>query len=246
MRESHLLCSASLSNSIAKFSQDFIRDRYGRPSLGAFSDSLNQLRVLLLPVMIKQLESVPVARVEGTSPTYDFVLDNIKFSGYDILPEHVRLFLDTKMDINLKEGPKNDITKAILTFEITNIQTHLRNIYFAYRRKSFPKIEDEGLADVDVKGGTSIRLQWIVKSKGDQPLVLRVNNAKCDVSGLKIYIKEAKHSFLDKMFSGILAGYAGRKIEEEVENQLRNFGWTFADSLNSSLRNISFSLPSSV
>jgi len=200
----------------------------------------------MLPVIMKQLESVPVARVEGTGPKYDFVLDNIKFSGYDILPEHVRLFLDTKIDINLKEGPKNDTTKAVLTFEIKNVKTHLKDLYFAYRRKTFPKIEDEGVADVDITGGTDLKLQWIIKAKGEQPLVLRVNRADCDISGLKIHIKEAKHSFLDKMASPMMSGYVCKKIEEELQCQLRDFGWTVADSFNSSMRDIKYSLPTSV
>jgi len=236
------------TDSLAKFSQDVIRDRFGRPSLSAFQESLSQLRILLLPVFMKQLENIPVARVEGTGPKYDFILDNIKMSGYDILPEHVRLFFDTKVDVNLKEGPKNDVTKALLTLEVNNIKTHLRDIYFAYRRKTFPKVEDEGIADLDVTGsGTSIKLQWLVKSKGDQPLVMRVNKADCDVSGLKIRIKDAKHAWLDKMASGIFAGYVRRQLEDELENQLKEFGWTVADSMNDAMRKMSsFQLPSTM
>jgi len=239
--------TVQFTDSLNKFAQDAIRDRYGRPSLSAFQESLNQLRVLLLPVFMKQLENIPVARVEGTGPKYDFILDNIKMSGYDILPEHVRLFFDTKMDVNLKEGPKNDITKAVLTLEINQIKTHLKDIYFAYRRKTFPKVEDEGMVDLDVTGsGTSIKLQWKVKSKGDQPLVMRVQKAKCDISGLKIHIKDAKHSWLDKLASGIFAGKVRNNLENEIENQLKGFGWTVADSMNDAMRKLSTELPISM
>jgi len=239
--------TVQFTNSLNKFAQDMIKDRFGRPSLSAFQESLNQLRELLLPVFMKQLENIPVARIEGTGPKYDFILDNIKMSGYDILPEHVRLFFDTKVDINLREGPKNDITKAVLTLEIANIKTHLKDIYFAYRRKVFPKIEDEGLADIDVTGsGTSIKLQWQVKSRGDQPLVMRVKQVDCDISGLKIHIKDAKHEWLDKLASGLFATKVRSNLENEFECQLKQFGWTVADTMNDSIRKLSFSLPISM
>lgn len=233
--------TVQFTDKLTQFTQDMFKDRYGRASLSAFQESLNQLRILMLPVFMKQLENIPVARVEGTGPKYDFILDNIKMSGYDILPEHVRLYFDTKIDVNLKEGPKNDITKAVLTLEVNQIKTHLKDIYFAYRRKTFPKIEDEGLADLNVTGaGTSIKLQWKVKSKGDQPLVMRVEKADCNISGLNIHIKDAKHSWLDKLASGLFEGRVKRNIEDEIEDQLKQFGWTVADSMNDAMRKLSY------
>jgi len=227
--------SKQLSDTFSKFISDLALDKKGNFSLGALQDSLITFKSLLVPVIMKQMENIPVARIEGSSKKYDYILDNLKFSAYDVLPEHIKFYMDTKVDLNLKEG-ETDTAKAHLILDITNIKTHIKNLAFAYRRKAIPKVEDEGVADIDLAGdGTSIRLQWKIQGGDKVPIKFVMQDCQCHIDELKITIKEAKHSFLDKIATKLFTGTAKRSLEDEVESNLRFIGLKISDQFNDSV-----------
>lgn len=224
--------SQVLADSVRKFVQDMSLDASGKPSIGAIQDSLQQLKNLMLPVMIKQMENIPVARIEGSTKKYDYVLDNIVFSAYDILPDYIKFNFETSLNVDMKEF-STDKAKAYLRLNMSSIKSHINNLRFAYRKKTFPKIEDEGIADVALTGdGITINLEWEIRSYGEEPMKFFVRDVSCDIDNLKVNIKEAQHSILDKMAVKLFSGAAKTKIEDEIETNLRYFGRAVSDQLN--------------
>lgn len=224
--------SQALADSVRKFVQDMSLDASGKPSIGAIQDSLQQLKNLLLPVMIKQMENIPVARIEGSTKKYDYVLDNIVFSAYDILPDYIKFNFETSLNVDMKEF-STDKAKAYLRLNMSSIKSHINNLRFAYRKKTFPKIEDEGIADVALTGdGITINLEWEIRSYGEEPMKFFVRDVSCNIDNLKVNIKEAQHSILDKMAVKLFSGAAKTKIEDEIETNLRYFGRAVSDQLN--------------
>jgi len=227
-----------LTGALKKFVRDFVSDWKGQPSIGALSDSLAAFREVLLPVIVEQLQHIPVAKIEGSNKTYDYVLDNIHFSAYDILPEHVKLELYSKVDVALKEGPHTDKAKAKLELELKHIKTHLKNLRFAYRRKEFPKMEDEGIADIDIAGdGTNIYLYWKIVTGKELPMRLVMKDVRCKIDNMKITIKEAKHNVLDSVMMKLWNKRMKKILEEEVAFNLRFFGNRIADIFNDAIYN---------
>jgi len=225
------------SDNFNQFVRDMLLDSKGQPTLGGLQDSLQQMRALFLPVILKQMQNIPVAKIEGVTPKYDYILDNVSFSGFDILPEHIHLFMESDMDINLKEVGK-DVISARLYAEISNIQAHLKDIKFAYRRKVMPQMEDNGITDIDFNGVTFV-LEWVVFTRPNKPMRFLVNRCACDIGGLKIHIKQAEsHSVLDKLLSKLFSKSIKKQIEEEIQSDLKVFGISFSDRLNDALLQI--------
>lgn len=75
------------------------------------------------------------------------------------------------------------------------VRAHFENIRFFYRRKKMPKMEDTGIADVDLSQGSGIyiKMVWKLTSVGNGPLQISLLKVKCNIDRLAITIREAKH-----------------------------------------------------
>lgn len=71
-------------------------------------ESLDSLKKLLIPIMLEHLQNVPIPRIEGVSGKYDYVIDDLLFSGYDILPDHVSIKIKSDLQVHLKDLSTHD------------------------------------------------------------------------------------------------------------------------------------------
>lgn len=70
----------------------------GKRTLDPFITS--QLKSLAIPLLIEQLHYIPLSPQSATGPVYDWSVENIVLSSYDILPEHI--FVDTLSHTDVK------------------------------------------------------------------------------------------------------------------------------------------------
>lgn len=234
-----------ISIALKKFAKDFICDWKGQPSIGALADSIQGFREVLLPVILDQLQHIPVAAIEGSSKKYDYKFDNIHFSAYDILPENLTLELYSKVDVKLREGVQTDKARADLALEMNHIKTHLKGVRFFYRRKEFPKMEDAGVADIDIGGtGTNIWMVWHLVAGKEVPLRFLIQDYGCKIGDMTITIKEAKHNVLDTMVTKMWNKRIKSMLEKEIEKNLRYLAYRIGDLFNDAIYNFNSSLPS--
>jgi hypothetical protein len=221
-----------LGASIKKFATDIALDSNGKVSFGGIQDSLVQLKNLLVPVIARQLTSIPIARIDGKTEKYDFAAENVVLSAYDILPDYLKLYFQTMVNIDLKEA-STDKAKAFLRLELHNIKCHLKDVHFAYRRKVFPTIEDDGIADIDLGGkGMSLTMDWVVSGGDKEHTSLRVKSIDVNIDDLTVTIKKAEHNIIDKLAVKVFNKQMKNEIEDELEVQLKYFGRYIADTLN--------------
>jgi len=228
------------TNSITKFVQDLAIDpSVGRPSLSTLQTSLQQMKGILIPIILKEFETIPIARAEVINPKYDFVLENLVFSSSDFLPEHIKIKMDSDFDMNLRGNAESDVLKSKIKLKISNIQTNLRNVGFSYRRKVMPRLEDKGVADIKLGGpGNSIKLVWEVRVSPDKGLKLTLRRATCHLDTLSVKIIQAHHNILDKMMTKMFAGSMRKRMEKEVETNLETIGVKIASVFNNAFKNI--------
>ena len=75
----------------------------GIPSqFGGIADLLNDISQVMLPRFIKVLKSVPLPRIEYTSPDFDIAIDNILFESASFLPDLTRF--ENHLDFTCKRG----------------------------------------------------------------------------------------------------------------------------------------------
>lgn len=186
---------------------------------------LQDLRQFLVPLMMKLFDKIPVPPNSGSNDTYDYRVENIVISGYDIVPEQVELHTSSDVSMNVhKLGA--DSAGAFAQMRIHNIKTKIEDIKFWFKRKSFPKIEDEGVADVILRGdGMNVVIDFSIKGEAGAPR-FHLENCHVDIDNMKVNIKEAHHDFLLKMvttlFGGAMKRNMTRTMEEKIESVFHN------------------------
>jgi len=107
-------------------------------------------------------------------------------------------------------------------FTMSQIQADLRDVQFAFRRKSgWPKIKDSGLADVVIGGkgiGIIVDLET-VQNRRDS--VFRVKDIDVDIDTLKFSIRNSHHDLLYKFVKATATGIIKHAIEAAIHTALR-------------------------
>jgi hypothetical protein len=211
-----------------QLARDFMLDEKNQLSWSKMQHSVNQLRTLVVPTLLAQLQDIPVPKLTGSDDTYDYELSNVALSGSEIVPEHVFIKFEDVMDVSTRQLGVSAM-RAFIIFQINNMRVHLKNVNYWFRRKSFPKLTDEGVADVIVSGEeTRLTVRWRVEQFGDEPFRFTTDVAHCHIENLKIRVKEAKHDFLTPILSKLFLGYIKRTIEEKIEDVVKEV----ADNIN--------------
>jgi len=159
--------------------------------------------------------------VDIYSEGYDMKIEDIHFSATDILPDYLNFFTDSKIHVDLRED-KPSTSRTRFWVEISNIRPALKNFKFWYQKKTFPRIEDYGFADLSIGGqGLQIRLVWDLVAESGQPTKVILQKSKVKIDRLDIHIgSETKHAWLDKIFLTLLAPRIKSSITSAVEEYL--------------------------
>lgn len=208
--------NARLGAALKDLGSVVIKEENGQKTVDV--DAIAQMRELLMPIVLDQLNRIPLPTIQGSDEKMDYKFDNIVFSGRDIVPDHMRIKYDNDMDFNVKDLR---VQKADQTMRITisNINVYLTDVKFWFKRHHFPKIEDEGTADVSV-GGDGAEIIIRAKMSANAPY-FTTSKVECNIEKLKIKIVEsAKHETLLKMATTLWAGTVRRKVEDAVEEKL--------------------------
>jgi len=229
----------NFQSSVEQFAKDFgITGPKGQPDLLKMTTGIDQLRLLMVPVVRKMLENIPLARVEIYSPSFDMMVDDLYLNGADILPEFFRMKIDNKIeaDLRLKGGPSHNRTR--LWVEVSGMKPKFKHFKFAYQRKTFPKLNDQGMANLIFKGnGAKIVFVWELKSDIGATPVAFLKDCKCTIDSIDIQILEAeKHSWFDQMAATMMSGSLKRKLSAAIEEFVESNIDRVNDQLNGFFR----------
>jgi len=199
-------------------------------------DLIGQMRHFIIPLFIDLLDKVPVPPIEGSNDTYDYKFENLTISGYDIIPDHIQFHTYTDFDLDVKRmKTSNAFTKVDM--KISNIHNKMEGVHFWFDRKSFPKLEDRGTADVSIDGeGMNINIHFEISLEENSP-TFTVSSVDIDIDQLNITIKEATHSFLLTIWSTIYQGTIKRKIAATLQEKIKTVFQTMESGFNNLLAN---------
>jgi len=218
---------------LGTWAQHFALDSEGRPDLFVIQESISELRKMVIPVLSKQLATIPIPRVEGSNDNYHYAIENLTFYVSDFIPEYIQLQTksDTVVDVHSLETPKNEL-KVILN--IDRFRPHFENVSFWYKRKTFPKMEDHGIADIDLSAGegTRIKVIWKIKAESDKPFTFSLMKVKCVIDKMDIKIRDAKHDVLDRIATTLFIGQIKQSVAQAVVNNLVNSLQPLNDQMN--------------
>jgi len=200
-------------------------------------DALDQIRTLLVPILIEQIKYIPLNTIEGSTDTYDYKLENIVLSGYDIFPHHINIKTDSNVDVSIRDDEPSR-AKGRFVIVVDNIKTQMKGIKFQYKRKSFPEISDQGIADVDIGGdGLQIKITMNVTGTGSN---MRFVDAEIwtYIDKLDIQVNDSSHNILYKLFKGTFSNIVKSMIEKQVGDSLAVAVSKFRKEMNDLLEKV--------
>jgi hypothetical protein len=198
---------------------DFITvGRDGKPTLNL--DLVQQLKGLLIPLLTEHLRDIPVPRITGSNDTYDYEIENLKFSVGELLPSQLHVHIEGDGDIDVQHLSTNKfVTRIVVTAE--NIQSTMQDIQFWFKRKSIPRTEDEGTADVELTG-EGAKVLIMMTFSPERTLPFDVHAVRVATDELNIKIKDTRHDWLYNMMVNFFKGAIKERLNQEVQLRLKS------------------------
>lgn len=184
----------------------------------------NDIRRVILPSLIQQIGYVPIPRAEYSDKNIDLVVENLVLQGANLWPNVIEVDIHNHFGFSPYDKINNmqDDNYHRVRFTMSQIQADLRDVQFAFRRKTgWPKIKDSGLADVVIGGkgiGIIVDLET-VQNRRDS--VFRVKDIDVDIDTLKFSIKNSHHDILYKFVKATATGIIKHAIEAAIHTALR-------------------------
>ncbi|RXK41203.1 hypothetical protein M231_01608 [Tremella mesenterica] len=181
----------------------------------------SDIRTVILPTVIRQIGYVPIPRAEYSDDKIDLVIENLVLSGPNLFPNIVSI----EAHNSFKFSPCSEINKTLdvhhhrFRLGLSQIQADIRDVAFAFRRKSgWPRISDHGLADVVLAGqGISIDVE-LESVENRRDTVFKTNHVNVKIDTLKFSIRDSKHDLLYKFIKGVATGVIKKAITAAIQN----------------------------
>jgi len=199
-------------------------------------DLLSQMRTHIIPMFIQLLDQIPVPTIEGENSDYKYKLENITFSARDVIPDQILIRTGTDIDYNVTELRANQARSRAL-LKISNMKTKINGVKFWFKKKTFPELEDHGIADAAITGdGAAITVLLEIKPNDDSKYInFNVRRCRVRIDKLEITIKEAKHDILLKMGSTFFQRRIKKNIEKTIEKKVESTFKNIEETLNSAI-----------
>jgi len=212
--------NVALRNSVQKLMDDiFYQDEKG---LHLRDSAFEQMRIILGSIVTDQLREIPIPPVHIRDEQRDVHISNIVLNVGDITPDNIRLEQTTKVGIHPKDTSA-ELKEGTARLKLENIITHLKNVHFDYKSMSFPKVEESGIADLDIGGrGMSIDISLSLnKDNLQRPLV--VNSVDVSIDSVSLQVQHTKRDTLWNFVMWLFSGVVRRKIQNLIKEHLEAF-----------------------
>jgi len=217
---------------IRYFLTNLMVNSQGRFDADLMMQGLKQLRTVFIPVLAYQIEYIPIPKIQGGNEKFDFSVDNLVFHGVDFIPGVVDFKVKDKTQFNFQ----NLMTQAMnikVVMVIRNIRTQFTDVKFWARKKTFPRMEEYGLVDINITGeGLTVKLVWNITAMINGPFMINVDKGKCELDELEIRIREAKHNIIDNMATSLFSGTIKQMVTKSLVEEFVHRMSVITDRLN--------------
>lgn len=227
----NLIRNDPVGNRFASSLRRLMKDLSWDPLRGSVAfnlETLAHMKGWLLPLISEVIKNVSLPTIAGSTDKYDFAFEGLRLTDVVILPEHVHIHTNEDLSLNINDISLEQI-KANVSLHLSNIQTSIHDAKFWFKRKTFPRIEDEGTIDLELTGdGAEIIIDMEAIYHSEKPTEFTVTNINCNIDKLLLNIRDANHrwlyNFAKSLFSGTIKRNFERSIEEVLWTAVNEFG----------------------
>jgi hypothetical protein len=198
--------------------------------LSAVSEAFNLFRRAFVPVLLNNVDYIPIPKIEGSTDKYTYALDHVWFSLKDILPDRIHFSFDTDTDFSVRELTP-DVFRLRFGILIRDVEVHLRDVWFYFRKFTGIRWEDHGIMDLDLDG-MAINWDYSVVHTNEGRWEFALRDANCTIRRVGMRFKRAKHRTLDGLVASLFAGTIKKRVQAMVREQLWGKGDLLSRRLN--------------
>jgi F0F1-type ATP synthase membrane subunit b/b' len=205
-----------LRESMKKMVSDLMLDSSG--NFVYKPEVLDQLKVIIVNSIVERLR-VPLPTISVEGEDLDFEVSGLVLNVSDVIPERVLIESRGKVLLDPKQMEIEGAAHG-LRITMNNINIHMPDARLWFRRKSFPKVEDEGRAAIDI-GGRGMDLIITLRTLAKPPNFFRVQQVECNVHNLALSLSDTRHDFLYNSLLKLFSGTVKSDIESAIEDNIR-------------------------
>jgi len=215
-----------------------IRDSNGNVKLN--TALFDEVRSLLVPIIMEQLRYVPIPRITDQMHTplglYDVIIDNLVFSAYDIVPDRFKVKVYNNLDLNLKGlNFKGSDGSSMIRFSLRDIHCHLKDIKLFYKKAGAANF-NSSLLDIDTaRRGMKVKVEVMMHKQEPYFTTQMVN---VNVDKLKIKMHGSKMDFLYNLVLTLSKGRIKRTIEQKIQENLVKIIGNINTALNHAIEKV--------
>lgn len=170
--------------------------------------------------LLEAIKYIPIPPIHQEDEKMELQLENIVLKTSHVTPSNVSI--TAHMDAS--KGQNDNYFEV----NISKIYAKLRSVnFYMHKKTGFPKIEDRGLADIDLTRypGMTISMQIAPNTRkvgNNVHSVFKVRNAHCSISKLNIRLRDTNHDTLYKLVSPIINAVARKRIENAIVENINH------------------------
>jgi hypothetical protein len=219
--------ATQFQSDIQTLMRDLFFDNAGQPALKV--EALSSIKNIFIGMLMDELKYVNVPRISGANEQMEYAVEPFGLSLFSLLPEDISIKQKGKMHMhptNIGTAASNvSNSKGRFRVKITKLATRIDNIHYYLRRLKTPRIEDRGVASLDLPYGITLKLDLTAHYSTKYSNFFRVKNVSCHIRKVKLRVAESKHKFLLTLLRPIINNQIRKRAEIGVQDAImKNIG----------------------
>jgi len=212
-----------LKDDVKQLMTDLALDEHGHLTLKPHV--LEQLRLIIIQSLVERMR-IPIPNVSIEKPKLDLKLSNMVLTLRDLVPDRVVVKNKGRMAIDFSNlrahGLETDLQGQVVVFKIKNVNVYMEDANIWFRRKKFPKMQDEGKLNLNI-GGSGVDIKVAVRVLKDTQELFQVEKVKCNLHQMQLHLLDTKHDFLYNSTLRVLRPRIMSTVEHSVENNVADY-----------------------
>jgi len=194
---------------------DLFLDENGQATL--HTELLRDLQIVI-PNIVRKMRRLPLPEIDMSDDEMDLKIKNAVLDCADIAPSHFQFTL-------LADTEKSRVSN-IVRVVISKIRARVLGADFYINKKTFPKIQDSGKADLAIygKNGMTIAFElcpWDIEGNKEGAPALKLRRNICSISKLNLRLRKTQHDILYSLLSPVINAMVKTRIETAIKENVK-------------------------
>jgi hypothetical protein len=157
---------------------------------------VNDVRNVLLPLVVEQVQFVPLPRILYTDSKWDVALDNVIITAQHVVPAQVEVAVTNDFVWRPQQQQAQQGARVhVVDITLSQMQANVRDVDFYVKHKTFPRTSDRGKAHL-VIGGQGVTVRVRMEARTDSQMSAYDEAAQTQ---LKLFQRKRVDVMVDKV-----------------------------------------------